>query len=163
MNYNLLVVTAVMVSSTSQPSSRSEPVLVPFASDILPGPIGEMPQTRFDEYPAIRQPPGTGAPGVIVNALNGTILREGVTLWNGGAAVDVEVSPVLQEKVRQYFDKMLRERGEVRDRAWTGGVDTPESRADVVSVIRNSVCTADGEVYGRVLESVPRIVPAEGP
>jgi hypothetical protein len=52
--------------------------------------IVDMPGVRLDDYPAVRlEHNDARAPGVIMNALNGQIIREGVKLWGGSCSVSL--------------------------------------------------------------------------
>jgi hypothetical protein len=160
-----------------------------------------MPEVRFDSYPAVRlERPASGTPGVILNALDGTIIREGVTLWSGGVATaQPEAQPpgsptvqvpsgdpqeALKDLAREYFEqlsqskhdadavqanlaryqelkRLLEELKQRKSQERVGALRAGALRSGPVSVIRNSVCDAHGEVYGRVLESVPVITLVE--
>src|SRR5262245_19489167 len=83
----------------------SRPILV--GDQTRPAVISQMPEVSVDAYPAVRleySPPASI--GVILNALDGTVIREGVTLWSG--RVEVQAQPVDPQVVRNYFDQLQR-------------------------------------------------------
>lgn len=160
---------SVVAKDPIEPPSAIFPFETVVTADVpMPGP-------QFDQYPAVQLPHESAeAPGVILNALNGEIIRQGVTLWSGGTTAqpptdqqspvqpNPNLPPIDHELVRQYFDKLVQRKSQVPIRAEFQGFSA--SPGDMpVSVIRNSVCNAHGEIYGRVLESVPVITTVERP
>jgi hypothetical protein len=94
-----------------------------------------MPEVRVDSYPAIRlEHESAKAPGVIGDALNGGVIQQGVVPWTGSA------QPVDPERARRYFESVFRQQ-------LSRGAS--ESNGGPVYPIRNSMCNASGEIYGR--------------
>lgn len=133
--------------------------------------VSKMPEIRFDDYPAtrLRGPSPDVATGVILCALPGEpMIREGATLWSGGAVQPVtpirgELDEFRKQVAGVNVPQPLSEDQKIQ--ALTTQLKEVEAQLSVLQrkgsgaqyVIRDYICDSRGVLESRVLQSAGHI------